>query len=68
MNGMHRTQYDHALFDLLSREAYANHSVGAKASPLPIGPARPHSLTFAYYWYFTIIGYCFRMLATITKV
>lgn len=67
MNGMHKTQYDHALFDLLSREAYANHSVGAKASPL-IGPARLHSLTFAYYWYFTIIGYCFRMLARIAKV
>lgn len=67
MNGMHKTQYDHALFDLLSREAYANHSVGAKASPL-IGPVRLHSLTFAYYWYFTIIGYCFRMLARIAKV
>ena len=26
MNGMHRTQFDHACFDLLSRETYAKHT------------------------------------------
>ena len=47
------SQFNHACFDRLSRETYANHSVCAK-SVLTFDRCRPHSVAFGYYQYTAI--------------
>ena len=49
MNGMHRTQFDHARLDLLAIRNLITLVLPICHVKVMQSPARPHSVTFGYY-------------------